>query len=131
MEKICKKSQVAILSKLNIINVFDNLMTYLKKNIISIHFWASFIFSIAHYLLVFYPKNYIKQKFQVSEQTSHKIIEKRRRDRINSCLSELSQTVPAAFSKQVSDKYYIYANALFLEVDIKKIHLGTSKIVRN
>lgn len=31
MEKICKKSQVTILSKLNIIYVFDNLMTYLKK----------------------------------------------------------------------------------------------------
>lgn len=44
------------------------------------------------------------KKTQVSEQTSHKIIEKRRRDRINSCLSELSQTVPAAFSKQTSGK---------------------------
>ncbi|XP_025115546.1 hairy and enhancer of split-related protein helt-like [Pomacea canaliculata] len=38
------------------------------------------------------------------EQTSHKVIEKRRRDRINNCLSELSQTVPAAFSKQTSGK---------------------------
>ncbi|CAC5377678.1 Hairy and enhancer of split-related protein helt,Hairy and enhancer of split-related protein HELT [Mytilus coruscus] len=38
------------------------------------------------------------------DQTSHKVIEKKRRDRINSCLSELSQTVPAAFSKQTSGK---------------------------
>jgi hypothetical protein len=33
---------------------------------------------------------------------SHKVIEKRRRDRINICLSELSQTVPTAFSKHAS-----------------------------
>ncbi|XP_076076113.1 hairy/enhancer-of-split related with YRPW motif protein 2-like isoform X2 [Mytilus galloprovincialis] len=39
-----------------------------------------------------------------ADQTSHKVIEKKRRDRINSCLSELSQTVPAAFSKQTSGK---------------------------
>ncbi|CAH1793626.1 unnamed protein product [Owenia fusiformis] len=38
------------------------------------------------------------------EQTSHKVIEKRRRDRINNCLAELSQTVPAAFAKQSSGK---------------------------
>ncbi|XP_052824443.1 transcription factor HES-4 [Octopus bimaculoides] len=36
-----------------------------------------------------------------SDQTSHKVIEKRRRDRINNCLAELSQTVPAAFAKQL------------------------------
>ncbi|XP_061191410.1 hairy and enhancer of split-related protein helt-like [Saccostrea echinata] len=46
----------------------------------------------------------ICKKIQVAEQTSHKVIEKRRRDRINSCLSELSQAVPAAFSKQTSGK---------------------------
>ncbi|XP_062615791.1 hairy and enhancer of split-related protein HELT-like [Saccostrea cucullata] len=44
------------------------------------------------------------KKTLVPEQTSHKVIEKRRRDRINSCLSELSQAVPAAFSKQSSGK---------------------------
>ncbi|XP_074649194.1 hairy/enhancer-of-split related with YRPW motif protein 1-like [Tubulanus polymorphus] len=38
------------------------------------------------------------------EQTSHKLIEKRRRDRINNCLAELSQSVPAAFAKQSSGK---------------------------
>jgi hypothetical protein len=36
------------------------------------------------------------------DQVSHKVIEKRRRDRINICLSELSQTVPTAFSKHAS-----------------------------
>ncbi|XP_060065628.1 hairy and enhancer of split-related protein helt-like [Ylistrum balloti] len=41
---------------------------------------------------------------KVAEQSSHKVIEKRRRDRINACLSELSQTVPAAFSKQSAGK---------------------------
>ncbi|KAK3090865.1 hypothetical protein FSP39_015320 [Pinctada imbricata] len=40
----------------------------------------------------------------MQEHASHKVIEKRRRDRINNCLSELSQTVPAAFSKQSSGK---------------------------
>lgn len=33
---------------------------------------------------------------------SHKVIEKRRRDRINRCLSELGKTVPMALAKQVS-----------------------------
>lgn len=32
---------------------------------------------------------------------SHKVIEKRRRDRINRCLSELGKTVPMALAKQV------------------------------
>jgi hypothetical protein len=32
---------------------------------------------------------------------SHKVIEKRRRDRINKCLSELSKLIPAAYVKQV------------------------------
>nr|CDF52136.1 transcription factor [Euperipatoides kanangrensis] len=44
------------------------------------------------------------RKREKGEQTSHKIIEKRRRDRINNCLAELSQTVPAAFAKQTSGK---------------------------
>ncbi|NP_001161564.1 hey-like transcription factor [Saccoglossus kowalevskii] len=44
------------------------------------------------------------RKRERGEQTSHKVIEKRRRDRINNCLSELSQTVPAAFAKQTSGK---------------------------
>lgn len=32
---------------------------------------------------------------------SHKVIEKRRRDRINRCLTELGRTVPMALAKQV------------------------------
>lgn len=32
---------------------------------------------------------------------SHKVIEKRRRDRINRCLAELGRTVPLALAKQV------------------------------
>ncbi|XP_069122826.1 hairy and enhancer of split-related protein helt-like [Argopecten irradians] len=44
------------------------------------------------------------KELKITDQTSHKVIEKRRRDRINACLSELSQTVPAAFSKQNSGK---------------------------
>ncbi|XP_077998988.1 uncharacterized protein LOC144451941 [Glandiceps talaboti] len=44
------------------------------------------------------------RKRERGEQTSHKVIEKRRRDRINNCLSELSQTVPTAFAKQTSGK---------------------------
>ncbi|KAG7264482.1 hypothetical protein CRUP_017184 [Coryphaenoides rupestris] len=35
---------------------------------------------------------------------SHKVIEKRRRDRINRCLSELGKTVPMALAKQSSGK---------------------------
>ncbi|KAM4807671.1 hairy and enhancer of split-related protein HELT [Rhinophrynus dorsalis] len=35
---------------------------------------------------------------------SHKVIEKRRRDRINRCLSELGKTVPMALAKQNSGK---------------------------
>lgn len=33
---------------------------------------------------------------------SHKVIEKRRRDRINRCLNELGKTVPMALAKQVT-----------------------------
>ncbi|XP_070545329.1 hairy and enhancer of split-related protein helt-like [Ptychodera flava] len=46
----------------------------------------------------------MSRKRERGEHTSHKVIEKRRRDRINNCLSELSQTVPAAFAKQTSGK---------------------------
>uniref|UniRef100_A0A8C7E1T9 Hairy and enhancer of split-related protein HELT n=1 Tax=Naja naja TaxID=35670 RepID=A0A8C7E1T9_NAJNA len=35
---------------------------------------------------------------------SHKVIEKRRRDRINRCLNELGKTVPMALAKQSSGK---------------------------
>ncbi|KAK6171373.1 hypothetical protein SNE40_019578 [Patella caerulea] len=38
------------------------------------------------------------------ERSSHKVIEKRRRDRINNCLAELSQSVPSVFAKQTSGK---------------------------
>ncbi|XP_033747991.1 hairy and enhancer of split-related protein HELT-like [Pecten maximus] len=44
------------------------------------------------------------KELKSTDQSSHKVIEKRRRDRINACLSELSQTVPAAFSKQNAGK---------------------------
>ncbi|XP_064645609.1 hairy and enhancer of split-related protein helt-like [Lineus longissimus] len=44
------------------------------------------------------------RKKEKTEQTSHKLIEKRRRDRINNCLAELSQAVPAAFAKQSTGK---------------------------
>ncbi|XP_064595139.1 hairy and enhancer of split-related protein HELT-like [Liolophura sinensis] len=40
----------------------------------------------------------------LTEHASHKVIEKRRRDRINNCLLELSQTVPLAFAKQNTSK---------------------------
>lgn len=36
------------------------------------------------------------------ESASHKVIEKRRRDRINKCLGELSKLIPAAYVKQVN-----------------------------
>ncbi|GAB6027622.1 hypothetical protein CHUAL_001862 [Chamberlinius hualienensis] len=39
-----------------------------------------------------------------TDHVSHKVIEKRRRDRINNCLAELSQSVPAAFTKQTAGK---------------------------
>uniref|UniRef100_H0XEA8 Helt bHLH transcription factor n=1 Tax=Otolemur garnettii TaxID=30611 RepID=H0XEA8_OTOGA len=41
------------------------------------------------------------QKSQVRTPVSHKVIEKRRRDRINRCLNELGKTVPMALAKQV------------------------------
>ncbi|KAK1341758.1 hypothetical protein QTO34_016507, partial [Cnephaeus nilssonii] len=37
-------------------------------------------------------------------RVSHKVIEKRRRDRINRCLNELGKTVPMALAKQTSGK---------------------------
>ena len=35
---------------------------------------------------------------------SHRIIEKRRRDRMNQCLADLSQLIPPAYLKQVNEK---------------------------
>lgn len=43
-------------------------------------------------------KNFCLQRTPVS----HKVIEKRRRDRINRCLNELGKTVPMALAKQVT-----------------------------
>ena len=91
MEKMCKKSQVNYL-RFNILNLNNSVYSRSGVWLIIIFFFTLLVF------LVFF--------FQVTEQTSHKIIEKRRRDRINSCLSELSQTVPAAFSKQVRIHVY-------------------------
>lgn len=47
-----------------------------------------------------YPEfaNFCSQRTRVS----HKVIEKRRRDRINRCLNELGKTVPMALAKQVT-----------------------------
>ncbi|KAK7812360.1 hypothetical protein U0070_023270, partial [Myodes glareolus] len=45
-------------------------------------------------------KNFCLQRTPVS----HKVIEKRRRDRINRCLNELGKTVPMALAKQSSGK---------------------------
>lgn len=39
--------------------------------------------------------------FMQKTPVSHKVIEKRRRDRINRCLNELGKTVPMALAKQV------------------------------
>ncbi|XP_015425234.1 PREDICTED: hairy and enhancer of split-related protein HELT [Myotis davidii] len=44
--------------------------------------------------------NFCSQRTRVS----HKVIEKRRRDRINRCLNELGKTVPMALAKQTSGK---------------------------
>ncbi|KAL8619213.1 hypothetical protein ACOMHN_049995 [Nucella lapillus] len=55
-------------------------------------------------LLCMLDSCFVADNVTAHEQTSHKVIEKRRRDRINNCLFELSQTVPAAFSKQTSGK---------------------------
>ncbi|KAI8509337.1 hypothetical protein Bbelb_131850 [Branchiostoma belcheri] len=38
------------------------------------------------------------------EISSHKIVERRRRHRINTCIAQLSQAIPAAFSKSVNRK---------------------------
>lgn len=46
----------------------------------------------AHPALFFFPQR---------TPISHKVIEKRRRDRINRCLNELGKTVPMALAKQV------------------------------
>nr|XP_033806259.1 hairy and enhancer of split-related protein HELT isoform X2 [Geotrypetes seraphini] len=40
----------------------------------------------------------------IRSPVSHKVIEKRRRDRINRCLTELGKTVPMALAKQSSGK---------------------------
>jgi hypothetical protein len=63
------------------------------------------------------------EHFSFQEQTSHKLIEKRRRDRINNCLAELSQAVPAAFAKQVRT-LYSYISIAFIIIyfsDVYKI----------
>ncbi|XP_004696523.1 hairy and enhancer of split-related protein HELT [Echinops telfairi] len=48
----------------------------------------------------------MSDKFKERKRTpvSHKVIEKRRRDRINRCLNELGKTVPMALAKQSSGK---------------------------
>ncbi|KAB0406379.1 hypothetical protein E2I00_001848, partial [Balaenoptera physalus] len=43
-----------------------------------------------------------KLKERKRTPVSHKVIEKRRRDRINRCLNELGKTVPMALAKQVT-----------------------------
>ncbi|XP_074847947.1 hairy and enhancer of split-related protein HELT [Carettochelys insculpta] len=45
-----------------------------------------------------------KPKERKRTPVSHKVIEKRRRDRINRCLNELGKTVPMALAKQSSGK---------------------------
>uniref|UniRef100_A0A8C6U6U7 Hairy and enhancer of split-related protein HELT n=1 Tax=Neogobius melanostomus TaxID=47308 RepID=A0A8C6U6U7_9GOBI len=45
-----------------------------------------------------------KTKERKRTPVSHKVIEKRRRDRINRCLNELGKTVPMALAKQNSGK---------------------------
>ncbi|XP_062411458.1 hairy and enhancer of split-related protein helt [Sardina pilchardus] len=45
-----------------------------------------------------------KMKDRKRTPVSHKVIEKRRRDRINRCLNELGKTVPMALAKQNSGK---------------------------
>ncbi|XP_066573915.1 hairy and enhancer of split-related protein helt [Amia ocellicauda] len=45
-----------------------------------------------------------KMKERKKTPVSHKVIEKRRRDRINRCLNELGKTVPMALAKQSSGK---------------------------
>ncbi|XP_055970380.1 hairy and enhancer of split-related protein HELT [Sorex fumeus] len=45
-----------------------------------------------------------KLKERKTTPVSHKVIEKRRRDRINRCLNELGKTVPMALAKQSSGK---------------------------
>ncbi|XP_026888606.1 hairy and enhancer of split-related protein helt [Electrophorus electricus] len=45
-----------------------------------------------------------KMKDRKKTPVSHKVIEKRRRDRINRCLNELGKTVPMALAKQTSGK---------------------------
>ncbi|XP_007517721.1 hairy and enhancer of split-related protein HELT isoform X2 [Erinaceus europaeus] len=45
-----------------------------------------------------------KLKERKRTPVSHKVIEKRRRDRINHCLTELGKTVPMALAKQSSGK---------------------------
>ncbi|XP_058863467.1 hairy and enhancer of split-related protein helt-like [Acipenser ruthenus] len=45
-----------------------------------------------------------KVKGRKKAPVSHKVIEKRRRDRINQCLNELGKTVPMALAKQSSGK---------------------------
>uniref|UniRef100_A0A8C2DBV4 Hairy and enhancer of split-related protein HELT n=1 Tax=Cyprinus carpio TaxID=7962 RepID=A0A8C2DBV4_CYPCA len=45
-----------------------------------------------------------KMKDRKKTPVSHKVIEKRRRDRINRCLNELGKTVPMALAKQNSGK---------------------------
>ncbi|XP_075411891.1 hairy and enhancer of split-related protein HELT isoform X2 [Tenrec ecaudatus] len=45
-----------------------------------------------------------KLKERKRAPVSHKVIEKRRRDRINRCLNELGKTVPMALAKQSSGK---------------------------
>uniref|UniRef100_A0A673FVP8 Hairy and enhancer of split-related protein HELT n=1 Tax=Sinocyclocheilus rhinocerous TaxID=307959 RepID=A0A673FVP8_9TELE len=53
---------------------------------------------------IFYQMMASKMKDRKKTPVSHKVIEKRRRDRINRCLNELGKTVPMALAKQNSGK---------------------------
>ncbi|XP_026060725.1 hairy and enhancer of split-related protein helt-like [Carassius auratus] len=56
------------------------------------------------FYIFFYQMMASKMKDRKKTPVSHKVIEKRRRDRINRCLNELGKTVPMALAKQNSGK---------------------------
>eukprot|EP00117_Sycon_ciliatum_P009285 scpid20849/ scgid11640/ Hairy and enhancer of split-related protein HELT; HES/HEY-like transcription factor; Protein Hes-like; Protein megane len=59
------------------------------------------------------------RKRERTDQASHKIIEKKRRDRINNCLAELSKLIPQAYLKQGSTKL---EKAEILEMTVRHLH---------
>lgn len=64
--------------------------------------WQQAFGVLVHFRVCYIQNSHkILQFFIEQDPMSHRIIEKRRRDRMNNCLAELSRLIPANYLKQV------------------------------